>query len=118
MPYNGSTAEEFASLRAVKRMFYEHSPDAPEGLDAYEICCLATEGDKNAYRAYEMMGEHLANILHDMLRDGGYDCLLLGGVILKEPNYSLETIKQGLKLIEIVNDIDNTPIYGTAKGAI
>ena len=124
VPYNGSTAEEFASRRAVKRMFYELSPDAPEGLDAYEICCLATEGDKNAYRAYEMMGEHLANILHDVLRDGGYDCLLLGGAISKEPNYSLDAIKkgladlEGLKLIEIVDDIDNTPIYGAAKGAL
>ena len=124
VPYKGKTAEEYCSRRAVIRTYYELVPDAPEGLDAYEICCLATKGDKNAFRTYEMLGENLAAILHDVLRDGGYECLLLGGAISKEPNYSLQAIKNGLsdlknlKLIEIVDDIDNTPIYGAAKGAL
>lgn len=124
LPYKDKTAEEYCSRRAVIRTYYELVPDAPEGLDAYEICCLAGEGDKNAYRTYEMLGENLAAILHDILRDGGYECLLLGGAISKKPNYAFDAIKkglsdiEGLKLVEIVDDIDNSPIYGAARGAL
>ncbi|HHY82957.1 MAG TPA: ROK family protein [Clostridiales bacterium] len=119
--YREGTAEEYVSRRAIIRQYRNMVPQADEKIDVLDISILARAGNTKAKKVFLDLGSHLAEILHDILFEYKFQCLLLGGAISKSADLFLPLLSQkladipSLKLIEQIEDIDNAPLLGAAQ---
>jgi len=120
-PFRGKTAEEYVSRRALIANYKKLVPETKDEIDVIDIANLARTGQTEAIRVFEEMGVYLSEILHDILNDNMFECLLLGGAISKSADLFLPALKRGLSdvpalvVIEPVKDIDNVALLGIAK---
>ena len=123
-PFRNGTAEDYVSRRAIISHYKKLYPCAPPDMDVIDIVGLARSGQPEAMKAFEAAGQYLAEIIHDILCDNRYDCLLLGGAISKSSDLFITALRHGLadvhtlSLIEQAADIDNAPILGAAKAVL
>lgn len=121
--FRESTSEGYVSRRAILARYRELCGSGADGLDLYDIGQLAERGEHNAVVLYQELGENLAGILHDILRDNEIECLLLGGAVSKSASLFLPQIKKGLadlpflRTIEPAKNIDIAPLIGAAQAA-
>jgi glucokinase len=118
-PYRDGTAEDYVSRRGIINRYRASFPDSK--LDVREIDILARDGQPEAIAVFRDTGILLAEILHDILRDHGFEVLLLGGQISKGSDLFLNELKAGLadlpalKLIRQVVRMDDAPLLGVAR---
>lgn len=123
-PYRESTAEEYVSRRAILSHYKKLCPDAATSADVSDIANLARSGQPEAVEVFNALGFHLSEILHDILWENRFECLLLGGAISKSADLFLPALQQGLSdlptlaCIEPAEDIDNAPLLGAAQAAL
>jgi glucokinase len=126
-PYRDSTAEDYVSRRGIISRYRKLRPEAfntkigQSAPDVKDIADLALSGEKAAMRVFRDMGIFLADILHDIIKENGFEALLLGGQIAKSAGLFLPELKAGLDdlpsppLIWPVEAIDEAPLLGVAR---
>jgi glucokinase len=123
-PYRNGTSEEYVSRRAIISRYRALRGGVPEGLDVVDIAGLARRGQPEAVSVFSETGFYLAEIVHDILRDHRFECLLLGGAISKSADLFLPELKSGLsdlpllRYIAAAKDIDTAPLLGAARAAL
>jgi glucokinase len=119
--YREKTAEEYVSRRALIANYRKLVPKANDEIDVIDISNLARTGQTEAIRVFEEMGVYLSEILHDVMAENMFECLLLGGAISKSADLFLPALKRGLSdiptlvIIEPVKNIDNAALLGIAR---
>jgi glucokinase len=122
--YRKSTAEEYVSRRAIISHFKKLCPNSSDDIDVLDIVTLARSGNTTAIKVFNDTGMYLSEIIHDIMYDNKFDCLLLGGAISKSADLFITTLKEGLSdiptltMIEPVEDIDNAPLIGAARAVL
>lgn len=122
--YRGKTAEDYVSRRALIAYYKKLSPKASDDIDVIDISNLARKGQAEALKTFKDMGIYLSEILHDILYENMFECLLLGGAISKSADLFLPTLKQGLSdiptltVIEPIENIDSAPLLGAARAML
>lgn len=123
-PYRDNTSEDYVSRRAIISRYRTLSSDVSEGLDVVDIAHFARQGHPVAISAFSEIGLYLGEILHDIMHDNGFECLLLGGAISKSADLFLPSLKNSLSDLPVLRyiipaeDIDMAPVYGSARAAL
>lgn len=123
-PYRNKIAEEYVSRRAIINQYKNIMPNVNDNIDVIDISRLAREGQSEAIKVFDDIGYNLAKILHDIMVDYRFECLLLGGAISKSADLFLPTLTKGLSdiptlaIIKQAPDIDNAPLLGAAESLI
>lgn len=120
-PFRDSTAEEYASRRAVENSYRRLCPDGPV-LQVVEIAQLAREGKPQARQAFQELGACLGEILRPICAEHAFQLLLLGGAISKSADLFLPALSAAmgdvLPVIRPTKDIDNAPLAGAVRAAM
>lgn len=126
-PYRDGTSEDYVSRRGIIGRYRQLKPEAfiqrigQSTPDVKDIADLARSGDKAAVRVFRDTGIFLAEILHGIIRDNGFEVLLLGGQIAKSAGLFLPELTSGLDdlpappLIWPAEAIDEAPLLGVAR---
>lgn len=120
-PYRDSISENYVSRRAIIAHYLARTGMSTDEIDVVRIAELARDGHPEAADVFSWIGRDLAGILHDILRDNRFECLLLGGAISKSADLFLPELKSGLAdlpdlhTIAAVEDIDMAPVFGAAR---
>ncbi|RCX09971.1 glucokinase [Anaerobacterium chartisolvens] len=123
-PYRNGTSEEYVSRRAIISRYRALCGNTPEETDAVDIAKLAHEGQPEAAAVFSETGRYLAEIVHDILLENCFECLLLGGAISKSSSLFLPELRKGLsdlpalRHIAAAENIDLAPVLGTARAAL
>lgn len=121
-PYRSSIAEDYVSRRSIISQFRKFYPNSID--DVVDIVNLARSGNTAATKVFNDLGIYLSEIIHDIIKDNKYECLLLGGAISKSADLFITSLKQGLCdiptliMVEPAEDIDNAPLLGAAKAML
>lgn len=99
-PYRGETIEAFAASKGVPR-WYGMITGKETYASAKEIGEMADTGDANAIQAYASMGQAIAEVSADIIRDYRLQCLVFGGRISNSlsvfgPAYAATLTRLGL----------------------
>jgi len=94
-PYKNETIEDFAASRGVPRLYNEIIGSSTT-LTAKEIGDLADKGNKEAVLAYRKMGEAIASVSAEMIREYKLDCLIFGGRISNSFDVFIPAFKEEL----------------------
>lgn len=122
-PYRRGVSEDYVSRRAVLARYRELCGNCAEDLDVADIARHAGRGEAAAVAVFAETGTCLAGILHDILLENRFECLLLGGGISKSADLFLPQLKEGLsdlpllRYIATAADIDMCPVLGAAQAA-
>ena len=109
------------SPQSINSNYRKLVPKANDEIDVIDISNLARTGQTEAIRVFEEMGVYLSEILHDVMAENMFECLLLGGAISKSADLFLPALKRGLSdiptlvIIEPVKNIDNAALLGIAR---
>lgn len=123
-PYRDGIAEDYVSRRAILSHYRKLCPHAAGDMDVADIASSARSGQPEAVKVFRDTGVYLSEIIHDILYDNEFECLLLGGAISKSAELFIPALKQGLSdipsltLIEKAEDIDNAPLLGAARAVL
>jgi len=119
--YKDGTAEDYVSRRAIIKHYRSIALQSNDNIDVLDISMLARAGNPEAKKVFYDLGCHLAEILHGIMVEYKFECLLLGGAISKSADLFIAPLSQkladipSLKLIEQLEDIDNAPLLGAAQ---
>lgn len=120
VPYAGTIAEEFVSLRGLERLYREES--GGKALSCREIIDGALGGDEISIRAYRRMAKVIADVLVDLFNEYKIEALVLGGQISRPFDTYSDVLWDGLKdvpsLKKIVraSNLELVHLLGTAVG--
>ena len=120
-PYRDGIAEEYVARRGILARYRQLVPGAPDGFDVLDIGNLADAGDPAAIKVFQDTGIFLAEILHDVIRDYAFECLVMGGQISRSTSVFKPQLQAGLadipalKLIEQADRINDAPLLGVAR---
>ncbi|MDW7659080.1 MAG: ROK family protein [Bacillota bacterium] len=126
-PFRDGTAEDYVSRRGIINRYRKLKPEAFNtrigqiAPDVKDIADLARSGDKAAVRVFRDTGIFLAEILHDIIKENGFEVLLLGGQIAKSAGLFLPELMAGLDdlpvppLVWPAEAIDEAPLLGVAR---
>ncbi len=118
-PYRDETAEDFVSKRGIMRAYAMLGGSKAKSVK--DIAGLASLGDEAAQAAFLKTGEALAEILAPVLRENGFDCMILGGQISKAGSLLIQPIQECLDRlnipcrVEAALRIDEAPLIGAAQ---
>jgi glucokinase len=96
-------------------------PDGSGGPSVKEMARAAREGDEVCGRVFAETGAILAEILAPIMRERGFDCLILGGQIAKAGALLTIPVRRRLESLGTVCDvqialhIDEAPCLGAAR---
>lgn len=92
-PYRDGVLEDYASKRGFLRSYAEVRGEAnPENLTVAMIGGMCGEGDADALKSFENVGEILATELKPLLEELNIECLLFGGQISRSFRFMEPTI--------------------------
>ena len=92
-PYREGVLEDYASKRGFLRAYAEVRGEAnPENLTVAMIGGMCGEGNADALKAFENVGEILATELKPLLAELNIECLLFGGQISRSFRFMEPTI--------------------------
>ena len=92
-PYRDGVLEDYASKRGFLRAYAEVRGEAnPENLTVAMIGGMCGEGNADALKAFENVGEILATELKPLLAELNIECLLFGGQISRSFRFMEPTI--------------------------
>lgn len=119
IPFKNGIAEDYVSLRGLLSKYYNLSKTQLEnGLELYN---LAIAGDKNALKAFEEMGEDLAEIVIPLFKNFSVDHFIIGGKIANASELFLPAFNEKIKgadceiSIQISADNENAALLGAAS---
>ncbi len=118
-PYKDGILEDYVSQRGVLNIYSDLNQKVMNNdLTVYDIGKQADEGEATSIRTFHIMGDILAQSLSDILQGKKIECLLLGGQISKSYHLFEQSLKEGLRDIESlqqispVKSIENAAFYG------
>lgn len=92
-PYRDGVLEDYASKRGFLRAYAEVRGEAnPENLTVAMIGGMCGEGDADALKSFENVGDILATELKPLLEELNIECLLFGGQISRSFRFMEPTI--------------------------
>jgi glucokinase len=92
-PYRDGVLEDYASKRGFLRAYAEVRGEAnPENLTVAMIGGMCGEGDADALKSFENVGDILATELKPLLEELNIECLLFGGQISRSFRFIEPTI--------------------------
>ena len=92
-PYRDGVLEDYASKRGFLRAYAEVRGEAnPEGLTVAMIGGMCGEGDADALKSFQNVGDILATELKPLLEELNIECLLFGGQISRSFRFMEPTI--------------------------
>lgn len=115
-PFKDGTAEDYVSKRGIMARYGE------DGVSVKEIARRAKAGEEKALRALRETGEDLAAIVHPVLAEYGFECLVLGGQIAKSGEPLRGPVEESLRKqgftgpVRIAQRIDEAPLLGAVRG--
>ena len=119
-PFQGKTAEDFLSARAILSRYNELS--SAKSFSAKTVGELAVgRGDPAAVRVFEEVGSDLAQVIRPILSELNTEALYLGGQVSKSFPAFEKTLRAGLadvpslRTVEAAKDPDLVPLRGAAE---
>jgi glucokinase len=115
LPFRGAPVEQTISSGGVRTRY--RGADA-EGIDAVDIAARANEGDPEALRAFEELGQALGEFLHPFLRAFRPGCLVVGGSIARSWELFAGALRAQLEPIESLEAVtaaehlEDAPLLG------
>lgn len=114
-PFKDHASEDYVSKRGIMARYGE------EGVSVREIAGRAGAGEARALRALREAGEDLAAIVHPVLAEYGFECLVLGGQIAKSGEPLRGPVEEALRglgytgPVRIAERIDEAPLLGAVR---
>jgi glucokinase len=119
LPFKNGITEDYVSLRGILSKYFTLSGIQLEsGLELYD---RAKEGDKNAFKAFEVMGEDLAEIVIPWLNNFSAEHFIIGGKIANSSPFFLPAFKEKIKeagceiSIHVSCDNEDAALLGAAS---
>lgn len=119
LPFKNGITEDYVSLRGLLSKYFALSGIQLEsGLELYN---LAKEGDQKALKAFEVMGEDLAEIVIPWLNNFSAEHFIIGGKIANSsslflPSFNKKIRKAGFEIsIHVSCDNENAALLGAAS---
>ncbi|QKJ64481.1 ROK family protein [Flavobacterium sp. M31R6] len=119
LPFKNGIAEDYVSLRGLIAKYSDFKETTVEsGLELYN---LAISGDKIAVKAFEKMGEDLAEIVIPCFKNFAVEHFIIGGKIADSnalflPAFNKKIKDAGLEItIQISEDNENAALLGAAS---
>jgi len=119
LSFKSSMAEDYVSLRGLIANYYCNNETSVEnGLELYNRAIL---GDGAAIKAFEKMGEDLAEIVIPLLKNFSAEHFIIGGKIADSSALFLPTFDKKIKAadleisIQVSTDNENAALLGAAS---
>lgn len=119
LPFKNGIAEDYVSLRGLLSKYFTLSGIQLEsGLELYN---RAREGDQKALKAFEVMGEDLAEIVIPWLNNFSAEHFIIGGKIANSSSLFLPSFNEKIKQagcqisIHVSCDNENAALLGAAS---
>ena len=114
-PYRDGVLEDYASKRGFLRSYAEVRGEAnPEELTVAMIGGLCGEGDADALKSFENVGDILATELKPLLEELNIECLLFGGQISRSFRYFEPALRPLLENVPTLKHIGTMQNLSTA----
>lgn len=114
-PYRDGVLEDYASKRGFLRSYAEVRGEAnPENLTVAMIGGMCGEGDADALKSFENVGDILATELKPLLEELNIECLLFGGQISRSFRFMEPTIARLKEEVSTLNHISTMQNLSTA----
>lgn len=117
--YLTKTAEDYISHRGILARYHELAPLSQTKANVKLLAISAYNGDKAAIQTFRELGTHLAAVLHPIVLEHRFECLLLGGAVSKSYDLFLPSLREGLSDISMdilpVTDLDYAPLLGSSQ---
>lgn len=119
LPFKNGIAEDYVSLRGLVSKYFDLEKTTVEsGLELYN---RAVAGDEMAIKAFEKMGEDLAQIVIPCLKNFSVEHFIIGGKIADSSALFLPSLNKKIKdagleiTIQISDDNENAALLGAAS---
>jgi glucokinase len=115
LPFRGAPVEQTISSSGIRAGY--RGADV-QGLDAVDIAARANEGDPEALRAFEELGQALGEFLQPFLRAFRPGCLVVGGSIARSWELFAEALRaqlepiDSLEAVTAAEHLEDAPLLG------
>ncbi len=125
IPFKDGILEDYTAKRGFLKIYHEITGTLiSDDLTVARIAALADEGDRNALKTFQKVGEFLSVSLRDILKDNQIECLLFSGQISKSFKFMETALNEGfkgvdcLKQLAVVESIDQAALLGTLRNLL
>ena len=114
--YQAGILEDFVSGRGLSK---QYASMTGQMLSAKEISFRALDGEKEASKTFEAMGQALGIALKKRTNEDGIDAVILGGQVTRSAKLFLPQIKEAVSIpVTITEHLTDAPLYGAFSMAM